>query len=107
MNGRVVQKASVPAHTCHPGEELRERDMTGVDPVTGMDRSSDIYAEIFGARYWHDLRLPAGTVWECECGKSWVAKWIPDEVGQRSVRCAHVEWRPEKRRERRRRESAS
>lgn len=48
-------------------------------------------------------RIPAGTRFYCPCGKVWVVNYVPEQVGARSVVCAHYAWGEETRRQRRQR----
>ena len=88
MSGKVITTPEY-GHTCSPG--VTHKPTT--DPML-IEAGFTTYADI-PSQYSH----PAGTVWECECGKVWVSKpprWInaPGDVS----------WRREHWWERRRRE---
>lgn len=88
MSGRVVQSPPV-EHHCNPGV---------THAVAGPD--SDIAGLTYAVlpdRY----RYPPGSVWECECGRTYIAyrPWGADETGQ----IGRIRWRREGRWARRRR----
>jgi hypothetical protein len=89
--GRIVYTAKQ-EHVCRPGWEQHV--------TTGGDSFLSLPA---GMVTLHELDLPPGTVWECTCGKFYVAvamkKWEDPGLVRHRIR-----WRLEKRRERRRRE---
>lgn len=90
MNDGVIVRPQR-SHSCAPGVTYRWSDG---DPIWGLNAVR--YAEI-PSQYTH----PAGTVWQCECGKTWVSKpprWVnaPGDVS----------WRREHWWERRRRQRA-
>lgn len=87
MSGRIVAKPE-PGHACAPGWATY---------TTGPE------AEPFGAGTWasppNEADYPKGTVWECDCGRTYVSLGSITP-GDRTPR-----WRKERRRERRRREA--
>lgn len=89
--GSVVKQAVIP-HSCSPGWTWK--------PITDdMDHLRIGGGK--GGRYgvpptpWTH---PAGTVWRCDCGRHWVSLGARDRYSP-----GFCEWRPETRRERRRR----
>lgn len=88
---KVLTKGVTPHH-CNPGWEARHYE-------PGPD---DWLMPLPAGDYFHDLNLPAGSVVECDCGKVWVAHpMLPGEWP--GLVMGRIHWRPEKRRERRRR----
>jgi hypothetical protein len=92
MGGKVIRHAK-PGHACDPGWE---------EGTTTED--SDLFPK--GSRYGippTSSKYPAGTIWQCECGKTWVSLGTPE----RARDAGHVLtcfWRREHWWERRRRE---
>ena len=82
-------------HACSPGWTYSEPELS--------DRTMWLGAPLFpGQRIAHPpsgYDYPEGTVWQCECGRTWVSAGPPG-------RCSPglVNFRPERRGERRRRE---
>ena len=85
MSGRVVSRPEL-GHACSPGWTTY---------TTGPE------SQPFGAGTWarppSESGYPRGTVWQCECGLTYVS--LGGVPGDRTPR-----WRKERRRERRRRE---
>jgi hypothetical protein len=88
VTGHVIAYPEPGPHNCSPGVTIKP----ATDP-TLLEAGITTYTAI-PSQYTH----PAGTVWECECGKTWVSKpprWdnAPGDVS----------WRRERSWERRRR----
>lgn len=65
MMGKVV-KEPVRGHACNPG---------WVEGITTKDDDTGVFPK--GSRYSippSQFTHPAGTVWECDCGKTYVSK---------------------------------
>ena len=91
---KILTKGVRP-HACNPGWEARYYE---AEPSDALPLPS--------GWYFHDLYLPAGSVVECDCGRVWVADaLLPHEVP--GLLMGRIRWRPEKRRERRRRMNAA
>ncbi len=84
MTGKVLRVGTVP-HSCRPPDILKfgAPGPSGVPSVT--------------------VSFPAGSAWQCDCGSIWHAVYEgPHTIG--TMRFAGgTKWRPETRRERRRR----
>lgn len=94
MSAGHVVAAPPRKHSCSPGWTYSERGVTS----TGISMPCEVppgYRIAFAPSAY---AYPAGTVWECECGRVWVS--LPAVPGQPGV----ARFRPERRLERRRRE---
>lgn len=91
MSGRVVAMPA-PVHRCAPGWTYRTPDPVEAIGHPGWDWDTRL-------AYPPDARdYPRGTVWECDCGKTWVSTGPPNGRSP-----GIVDFRPERRLERRRR----
>lgn len=87
MSGTIVSRPAR-KHSCSPG-------WTAGDPVDGVPKlGGGVFAIPPSA---HDY--PRGTVWQCECGQTWVSAG-PVALNSPGI----IDFRPERRGERRRRE---
>lgn len=89
MSGRVVRGAE-PAHACAPGwtnRPLPAEEREAYAPATHYSVPPDPW------------RFPRGTVWQCECGRTWVS--LGATARNAPGQC---HWRPEGRIERWQRE---
>jgi hypothetical protein len=85
MMGQVISHQPQ-SHVCQPGWEEYEADLPGMGRKTCLRTIPD----------------PGdGAVWECECGRTWVC--YHDTMPRRGRVFLGALWRPEKRREWRRR----
>lgn len=72
---------------CYAGEEFGASPMPKI--FDWMEDSDD-----WPPPSWSNF--DHGDCWTCPtCGTVYVATWVPDQVGQYVVHCAHWEWRKE------------
>lgn len=95
MGGRVIANPEPGPHSCSPGWENRWSDG---DPTWGLP----------AGWYAHQIRVADGTIWECECGRTFVAYHLrypsdPRKMPRGGMVDLSTHWRRERRGERRRR----
>ena len=85
MTGRIVAMGTR-RHQCAPGWETRPCTDHDACPITGPHD----HAHQLGAF------PPAGTVWECDCGRTFVAFYLHDPLPpRRGLVDLTAHWRPE------------
>lgn len=95
MSGQVIARPAR-AHECSPGWTYSEASggpPFHLTPGTRIAHPPSAYD------------YPEGTVWQCECGRTWVSRGEVPGAGRAGP--GMMEWRPERRLERRRRERRS
>lgn len=116
--GRIIVSPPPAPHQCVLPKAERMVDRETRLPATiaippGMfgaqviSESTGLPVEEEGASHDVVLETCVGSAWECDCGAVWVGEWVPPSENYRFVRMGFARWRPEKRRERKRRLKAA